>query len=104
MPGWAEGGDPAAGTPWDFNPPMERHPVVPASTCGRGQGRLRPCLIANGLDGDPITGPLRIVSNGLGGTIAGRVRIDRARWPLGGGGGLMMSPCRRIATRESQRP
>lgn len=30
-----------------------------------------------------ITGPLRIVSDGRGGTIAGRVRIDRASWQLG---------------------
>ena len=30
-----------------------------------------------------VTGPLRLVSNGIGGTIAGRVHIDRARWTLG---------------------
>ena len=30
-----------------------------------------------------ITGPLRIVSDGVGGTIAGRVAIDRASWRLG---------------------
>ncbi|NVE94723.1 translocation/assembly module TamB domain-containing protein [Altererythrobacter lutimaris] len=30
-----------------------------------------------------ITGPLRIVSDGRGGTIAGRVRINRASWKLG---------------------
>ncbi|MEP2235587.1 MAG: translocation/assembly module TamB domain-containing protein [Alteripontixanthobacter sp.] len=29
-----------------------------------------------------ITGPLRIVSNGSGGTIAGRVAVDRASWAL----------------------
>jgi translocation and assembly module TamB len=39
-------------------------------------------LDANGLEAT-ITGPLRIVSNGLGGTIAGRVTIDRANWSLG---------------------
>jgi translocation and assembly module TamB len=39
-------------------------------------------LDANGLEAT-ITGPLRIVSNGRGGTIAGRVTIDRARWALG---------------------
>ena len=30
-----------------------------------------------------VTGPLRIVSNGIGGTIAGRLSIDSARWQLG---------------------
>lgn len=30
-----------------------------------------------------VTGPLRIISDGRGGTIAGRVRIDRASWKLG---------------------
>lgn len=30
-----------------------------------------------------VTGPLRIVSDGQGGTIAGRVRIESARWRLG---------------------
>ena len=39
-------------------------------------------LNAAGLDAT-LTGPLRIVSNGVGGTIAGRVRINRASWSLG---------------------
>lgn len=30
-----------------------------------------------------VTGPLRVVSDGVTGTIAGRVRIDAARWMLG---------------------
>ena len=30
-----------------------------------------------------VTGPLRIVSNGVGGTIAGRVQVDRASWRFG---------------------
>ncbi|MXO66485.1 translocation/assembly module TamB domain-containing protein [Altericroceibacterium endophyticum] len=33
--------------------------------------------------GATVTGPLRIVSNGRGGTIAGRVRVNKARWTLG---------------------
>lgn len=37
---------------------------------------------ANGLSAT-ISGPLRIVSQGVGGTIAGRVSIDRASWQLG---------------------
>ncbi|GAA4643202.1 translocation/assembly module TamB domain-containing protein [Pontixanthobacter gangjinensis] len=39
-------------------------------------------LNATGLDAT-ITGPLRIISDGNGGTIAGRVSIDRASWALG---------------------
>ena len=34
--------------------------------------------------GATVTGPLRIVSNGIGGTIAGRVRLNAANWSLGG--------------------
>lgn len=54
-------------------------------------------LNANGLEAT-ITGPLRIVSNGLGGTIAGRVTIDRAAWALGIAEEDVALP--RIATRE----
>jgi len=54
-------------------------------------------LDANGLEAT-ITGPLRIVSNGRGGTIAGRVRIDRARWALGTAEEDVALP--QIATRE----
>ncbi|MEO0464221.1 MAG: translocation/assembly module TamB domain-containing protein [Pseudomonadota bacterium] len=39
-------------------------------------------LNAAGLDAT-LTGPLRIVSDGVGGTIAGRVEIDKASWKLG---------------------
>ncbi|GGD57089.1 DUF490 domain-containing protein [Erythrobacter arachoides] len=34
--------------------------------------------------GATVTGPMRIVSNGVGGTIAGRLRANEARWRLGG--------------------
>lgn len=54
-------------------------------------------LDANGLQAT-ITGPLRIVSSGIGGTIAGRVTIDRARWALGTAAEDNAIP--RIATRE----
>lgn len=54
-------------------------------------------LDANGLTAT-ITGPLRIVSNGLGGTIAGRVTIDKASWALGNAEEERALP--RIATRE----
>lgn len=33
--------------------------------------------------GATVTGPMRIVSNGIGGTIAGRLRASSARWGLG---------------------
>jgi len=54
-------------------------------------------LDANGLEAT-VTGPLRIVSNGVGGTIAGRVTINRARWALGAAAEDFALP--RIATRE----
>jgi translocation and assembly module TamB len=57
-------------------------------------------LDANGLEAT-ITGPLRIVSNGRGGTIAGRVKIDRARWALGVAAEDVALP--QIATREINR-
>ncbi|MCP9222503.1 translocation/assembly module TamB domain-containing protein [Erythrobacter sp. LQ02-29] len=37
---------------------------------------------ANGLTAT-VTGPIRIVSNGIGGTIAGRLLVNRASWKLG---------------------
>lgn len=49
-----------------------------------------------------VTGPLRIVSNGIGGTIAGRVRIDQARWALGRASAVQELPV--IATREINAP
>ena len=54
-------------------------------------------LDANGLEAT-ITGPLRIISNGIGGTIAGRVTVDRASWALGNAAEDRALP--RIATRE----
>ena len=57
-------------------------------------------LNANGLNAT-LTGPLRIVSNGSGGTIAGRVRVDRASWALGTAAedmGLPNIPTREIGT------
>ncbi|QYJ08028.1 translocation/assembly module TamB domain-containing protein [Qipengyuania flava] len=49
-----------------------------------------------------ITGPLRIVSDGLGGTIAGRLQVDRASWRLGTAADDFRLP--RIATREVNAP
>jgi translocation and assembly module TamB len=49
-----------------------------------------------------ITGPLRIVSNGLGGTIAGRVRVNEASWRLGTASDDLRLP--QIATREVNAP
>ena len=58
-------------------------------------------LDANGIEAT-VTGPLRIVSDGFGGTIAGRVRINRASWRLATAAEDMRLP--RIATREINRP
>jgi len=58
-------------------------------------------LNASGLDAT-ITGPLRIMSNGVGGTIAGRVEIDRASWRLGTAADDMALP--QIQTREINVP
>ncbi len=55
---------------------------------------------ANGLDAT-ITGPIRIVSDGLGGAIAGRVEIDRASWKLGVAAEDLRLPS--IPTREINR-
>lgn len=46
-----------------------------------------------------VTGPLRLVSNGIGGTIAGRVTIESARWTLGRSSVIEQMPS--ITTRES---
>jgi translocation and assembly module TamB len=48
----------------------------------RAAARNARLLNANGLDAT-ITGPLRIVSDGNGGAIAGRVDVNRASWALG---------------------
>lgn len=73
-----------------------RGPALDLRAAARG-ARL---LDANGLEAT-ITGPLRIVSNGRGGTIAGRVKIDRARWALGVAAEDVALP--QIATREINR-
>jgi translocation and assembly module TamB len=39
-----------------------------------------------------VTGPMRIVSNGVGGTIAGRVHVDQAHWRLGAASGAAKLP------------
>ncbi|WP_336985876.1 translocation/assembly module TamB domain-containing protein [Altererythrobacter aquiaggeris] len=49
-----------------------------------------------------ISGPLRIVSNGIGGTIAGRVRINQAAWKLGTAEETTKLP--NIRTREVNTP
>jgi len=49
-----------------------------------------------------VTGPMRIVSDGNGGTIAGRLRVERARWRLGGAEAARQLP--NITTREINLP
>ncbi len=52
--------------------------------------------------GATVTGPMRIVSDGVGGTIAGRLQVERARWQLGGAAGPEQLP--NIRTREINFP
>lgn len=52
--------------------------------------------------GATVTGPMRIVSNGVGGTIAGRLHVNEARWQLGGASGPEQLPT--IRTREINLP
>ncbi len=52
--------------------------------------------------GATVTGPIRIVSSGVGGTIAGRLSVNRARWQLGGAAATQRLP--NIRTREINLP
>lgn len=52
--------------------------------------------------GATVTGPLRIVSSGVGGTIAGRLRVNKARWLLGAASAVDQLPD--IRTREINLP
>jgi len=52
--------------------------------------------------GATVTGPIRIVSSGVGGTIAGRLRVDEARWRLGAAAATQQLP--NIRTREINLP
>ncbi len=52
--------------------------------------------------GATVTGPMRIVSGGIGGTIAGRLRVDEARWQLGQAAATQRLP--NIRTREINLP
>ena len=67
----------------------------------RASAKRAQLVNANGLRAT-VTGPLRIVSNGLGGTIAGRVTVNRARWSLGTADDDMRLP--QISTREVNVP
>jgi translocation and assembly module TamB len=58
-------------------------------------------LDSNGLAAT-VTGPLRIVSNGIGGTIAGRLSVNKARWRLGSATAASELP--QIRTREINTP
>ena len=52
--------------------------------------------------GATVTGPMRIVSNGVGGTIAGRLNVEEARWQLGVAETAQQLP--NIRTREINLP
>ena len=58
-------------------------------------------LNANGLVA-AVTGPLRVISDGNGGTIAGRLEVNRASWQLGTAADDVTLP--NIATREINLP
>jgi translocation and assembly module TamB len=46
--------------------------------------------------GATVTGPMRLVSNGVGGTIAGRLRVNEARWRLGAAAAAVKLPNIRV--------
>ncbi|HYD25508.1 MAG TPA: translocation/assembly module TamB domain-containing protein [Croceibacterium sp.] len=52
--------------------------------------------------GATVTGPMRIVSSGVGGTIAGRLQVNEARWQLGAAAATQRLP--NIRTREVNLP
>jgi len=52
--------------------------------------------------GATVTGPMRIVSSGVGGTIAGRLRVEEGRWRLGAAAASQRLP--NIRTREINLP
>jgi translocation and assembly module TamB len=58
-------------------------------------------LNANGLSAT-VTGPMRIVSDGVGGTIAGRLEVDKASWRPGMAAAEAKLP--RVKTREINLP
>ena len=75
----------------------ERGPQMDLRIAARNASLLN----ANGLTAT-VTGPLRIVSNGVGGTIAGRLLVNRASWSLGMMDEVQDMP--RIKTREITTP
>ena len=82
--------------------------AVPGTSILRGPGidlrmaaRNAQLLDAQGLSAT-VTGPLRIVSNGNGGTIAGRLQVDRASWQLSTATSAAELP--QIPTREINTP
>lgn len=84
--------------------------TVDLSNMGAGRGpqldirlaaRNAALLDANGLTAT-VTGPMRLVSSGVGGTIAGRLRVERGSWRLGMAAAETRLP--QIATREINMP
>ena len=80
----------------DFTGIGARAPVIDLRLAARGAQVLNRSDMAAS-----VTGPLRIVSDGVGGTIAGRVAIDKARWQLGRAAAVVQLPL--IRTREINR-
>ncbi len=84
--------------------------VIDLSTISAGRGpRIDLRLAARDAEildlptmGATVTGPLRIVSNGVGGTMAGRLEVEEARWQLGRASETMDLP--NVAVREINLP
>lgn len=84
--------------------------IVDLADMGGGRGpRLDLRLAARSAEildlatmGATVTGPMRIVSDGVGGTIAGRLTVNEARWRLGAASGVEELP--NISTREINLP
>lgn len=90
------GGSVAGSGSIDFTNIGERAPAIDLRLAARGAQLLNRSDMAAS-----VTGPLRIVSDGIGGTIAGRVAIDSARWQLGRAAAVEQLP--QIRTREINR-
>ena len=92
----ANGGTVVASGTVDFTALGERAPALDLRLAARNA-----LLLARSDMAASVTGPLRVVSDGVNGTIAGRLAIDTARWQLGRASAAEQLP--QINTREINR-
>jgi translocation and assembly module TamB len=92
----ANGGSVSGSGSFDFANIGTHGPAIDLRLAARGA-----LVLARSDMAASVTGPLRIVSDGTSGTIAGRVAIDTARWQLGRAAAVESLPA--IATREINR-